>query len=212
MSVPTGSAPLFERLLLASGNRHKYTEFLQLLPREAVKELVFAPDFVVPGRLPQAVEETGTTYAMNAFLKARAWAGTFGLPALADDSGIELEALSWGPGVRSARIVEGDDVARNRWLLDQMRGRGDRRAQFVAAVALAVPEQWTLICEGSCAGRLAESGAGKNGFGYDPLFIPDGYDVPMASLPAALKNEISHRAKAVSVLLEILRGTSLSSI
>jgi XTP/dITP diphosphohydrolase len=164
-----------------------------------VKELVFAPDSI-----PLEVEETGTTYAMNAILKARAWALSSGLPSLADDSGIEVEALQWRPGVRSARIVEGDDAARNRWLLDQMRGRNDRRAHFVAAVALVVPGEWTLVCEGVCDGRAGEREAGENGFGYDPLFIPDGYDVTMAELPPVLKNRISHRARAVSVLLEIL--------
>jgi XTP/dITP diphosphohydrolase len=164
-----------------------------------VKELVFAPD-----AFPLEVEETGTTYAMNAILKAQAWANASRLPSLADDSGIEVEALQWRPGVRSARAVEGSDDVRNRWLLDQMRGRSDRLAYFVAAVALAVPDGWTLVCEGACRGRLGECGAGENGFGYDPLFIPDGYGVTMAELSSALKNRISHRARAVSVLLEIL--------
>ncbi|MDR1732122.1 MAG: RdgB/HAM1 family non-canonical purine NTP pyrophosphatase [Synergistaceae bacterium] len=191
---------LFDRLLLASGNRHKYQEFLELLPKDLVKELVFAPKVA-----PLEVDETGTTYAMNAILKAQAWAEASGLPSLADDSGIELEALAWRPGVRSARIVEGSDADRNRWLLEQMRGRSNRRAHFVAALALVVPNQWALVCEGVCSGRLAEDGAGGGGFGYDPLFIPDGYDATLAEVSPALKNKISHRAKATETLLEILR-------
>jgi XTP/dITP diphosphohydrolase len=151
------------------------------------------------------VEETGSTYAMNAFLKAQAWALASGFPSLADDSGIEVEALSWAPGVRSARIVEGSDADRNRWLLSQMEqvdGDG-RRARFVAAVALSVPE-WTVVCEGVCDGRLAKRETGAHGFGYDPLFIPDGCDVSFGELSSDVKNKISHRARAVQALVEIL--------
>jgi XTP/dITP diphosphohydrolase len=222
--------PLFlESLLLATGNRGKYEEFLELLPRHRVKELLFAPDWT-RGRsfTPPEVEETGTTYAANAFLKARTWACASGLPCLADDSGLEVEALSRGPGVRSARVVEGTDADRNRWLLSQLeqveRGKkqgkkqGDpntqnnpnnRRARFVAAVALSVPfspdrGEWTLVCEGVCNGRLGMLERGNGGFGYDPLFIPDGYDVSFGELPSAVKNKISHRAGALKNLLEIM--------
>ncbi len=196
----------FESLLLATGNRHKYEEFLELLPHTAVKKLIFAPDFA-----PMDVEETGTTYAMNAYLKASAWADASKLPSLADDSGIELEALNWRPGVRSARIVEGTDCDRNRWLMSEMKGRDDRRAHFVAAVALSIPGEWTLVCEGVCSGTLAERPAGEHGFGYDPLFIPDGYGLSFSELPPSVKNTISHRAVAVRELLRNLSERKLIS-
>ena len=170
-----------------------------MLPQGLVGELVFAPE--VSG---MAVEETGETYAENALLKARAWAVASGLPSLADDSGLEVKALDWGPGVYSARVVPGPDAARNVWLLDSLEGREDRRARFVAALALAVPGRWTLICEGDCPGRIAESLRGAGGFGYDPLFLPDGFDVSFAELPPETKNRISHRASALKSLLKIL--------
>jgi XTP/dITP diphosphohydrolase len=129
---------------------------------------------------------------------------------LADDSGLEVEALAWGPGIRSARVVEGADADRNRWLLSQMERAPDkRRARFVAAVALSVhfsPEggKWTLVCEGVCNGRLGKLERGNEGFGYDSLFIPDGYDVSFGELPSAVKNKISHRARALKTLMEII--------
>jgi XTP/dITP diphosphohydrolase len=206
----------FESLLLATGNRGKYEEFQKLLPPSVTGELLFAPDALrrkgaqsVQSPEDFKLEETGATYAMNAFLKARAWALASGLPSLGDDSGLEVEGLSWAPGIRSARVVEGSDGDRNRWLLSQMEGREDRRARFVAALALSVPfspttGEWTILCEGVCDGRLGKRETGQRGFGYDPLFIPEGYDVSFGELPSDVKNKISHRAKAVEALLEIL--------
>ena len=152
----------FENLLLATGNRGKYEECRAILPKSFVGSLLFAPEI---GGL--AVEETSGSYAMNAVLKAKAWAEASGLPSLADDSGLEVAALGGLPGVRSARIIEGTDEDRNRWLLSQMEGRGDRRARFAAALALSVPGRWTLVCEGECPGRIAERPSGTGGFGYD---------------------------------------------
>ena len=197
-------------MLLATGNRHKYVEFLELLPRSAVKSLLFAPDLRDMEKVPE-VEETGKTYVMNALLKAYAWSAASGLPSLADDSGLEVEALGWEPGVRSSRILDGNrllssDAERNHWLLKRMESRVDRSARFVAAVALSVPGEWTLACEGVCDGRLATRETGGHGFGYDPLFIPDGYEVSFGDLPSSVKNSISHRSKAVMALWDILRG------
>lgn len=189
----------FETLLLATGNRGKYEEFRAMLPGALADRLLFAPEV---GSL--VVEETGDTYAVNAMLKARAWAQASGLPSLADDSGLEVAALGGAPGVRSARIVEGTDEDRNRWLLSCMEGRQDRGARFVAALALSVPGEWTLVCEGDCPGRIAEFPTGSGGFGYDPLFLPDGGDGSFADLPLNVKNAISHRAAALRALLGIL--------
>ena len=200
-------------MVLATGNRNKYDEFLELLPRGAVKNLIFAPE--LPGdfmNMPE-VEETGSTYVMNALLKALAWSAASGLSCLADDSGLEVEALEGRPGVRSARVPTADgesflssDAERNRWLLACMDGRVDRRASFVAAVALSVPGEWALVCEGACGGRLSACEAGTHGFGYDPLFVPDGYNLSFGELPPYVKNRISHRARAVAALFDILTG------
>ena len=188
-----------ERLVLATGSQGKYREFAAMLPREVVGELIFAPEMA-----QIEVEETGTCYAENARLKARAWAEASGLPSLADDSGLEVEALGGAPGVLSARIVPGPDQARNDWLLSRLEGRLDRRARFVAALALAIPDRWTLIAEGECPGRIAMAPEGKGGFGYDPLFLPDGLNASFAAIPPEMKNAISHRAAALRNLLEIL--------
>jgi len=201
---------VFDRLLFASGNRNKYGEFLELLPRCTVKNLIFAPLLPGTANIPD-VEETGSTYVMNALLKALAWSAASGLPSIADDSGLEVEALDWRPGVHSARVSDGgrllsSDAERNRWLLACMENKVNRRACFVAAVALSVPGEWALACEGMCGGQLATSETGAHGFGYDPLFIPDGYDISFGELPSSVKNSISHRAKAVMALLNILKG------
>ena len=194
---------LFETLLLATGNRGKYEEFRAMLPLSLAERLLFAPEV---GRL--VVEETGDSYAVNAVLKARAWASASGLPSLADDSGLEVAALGGAPGVRSARIVEGSDEDRNRWLLSRMEGRRDRRARFAAALALAIPGKWVLVCEGECLGRIAEAPTGAGGFGYDPLFLPDGFEDSFSGLSADTKNAVSHRAAAVRALMGVLDGAS----
>ena len=207
MSISCG-ALIFDSLLLATGNRRKYDEFLDILPQCAVNNLIFAPLLPNGTKIPE-VEETGSTYVMNALLKALAWSAASGLPCLADDSGLEVEALGWEPGVRSARVSDGErflssDTERNQWLLARMDNKVDRRARFVAAVALSMPGEWTLACEGTCDGQLATSGAGAHGFGYDPLFVPDGYDASFGELATSVKNRISHRAKAVTALFDIL--------
>ena len=204
-------ARVFDRLLFASGNRHKYGEFLELLPRHVVKNMIFAPELPKAATNVPEVEETGSTYVMNALLKAMTWSAFSELPSLADDSGVEVEALGWEPGVRSARVLDGgrllpSDAERNKWLLARMEGKVNRRARFVAAVALSVPGEWALACEGVCDGQLATREAGPYGFGYDPLFVPDGYDVSFGELPPSVKNRISHRAAAVAALLDILAG------
>ena len=174
-----------------------------MLPLSLAERLLFAPE--VGGLV---VEETGDSYAVNAVLKARAWASASGLPSLADDSGLEVAALGGAPGVHSARIVEGSDEDRNRWLLSRMEGRRDRRARFAAALALSIPGKWVLVCEGECLGRIAEAPMGAGGFGYDPLFLPDGFEDSFAGLSADTKNAVSHRAAAVRALMGVLDGAS----
>ena len=146
--------------------------------------------------------EDGVTYAENAIAKARFYAAATGLLALADDSGLEVAALGGAPGVHSARYAgdNASDADRRELLLAELaRVDGeDRRARFVAAVAIADPNGVVLnLSEGICEGTITFEPRGASGFGYDPLFIPDGYDQTFAELPDEVKNLISHRARAL---------------
>lgn len=188
------------KMVLACGNRNKYYEMKDVLGQIGV-ELIFGGDLPEP---PQ-VEETGVTYEENALLKARAWAEFAGIPAIADDSGIEVDALDGAPGVHSARAVPGSDEDRTQWLLRQMDGRNDRRARFVACLAAVFPGvEKTVICQRSCSGQLAFAVSGSSGFGYDPIFIPDGYDKTFSELGDGIKQKISHRALALGGLAEMM--------
>ena len=185
----------FTKLIIATGNEGKYREFCDII-RDAVGEgfadgIIFAPDI---SRM--IVDETGKTYAENAMLKARAWAEYSGLPCLADDSGLEVDALDGAPGLYSARVIHGKDSDKVSWLLGRLEGVSNRRARFAAALCLCVPGEYTLITEGYCPGNIAESPRGSDGFGYDPVFVPDGYSHTFAELPGRVKNQISHRTNA----------------
>ena len=147
-------------------------------------------------------EENFSTFAENAIAKASFYASATGLCALADDSGLEVEALGGAPGVFSARYagVNASDADRRTLLLSELAKVGDsnRRARFVAVVAIATPDGKILnISEGICNGTITFAPRGTGGFGYDPLFIPDGYDQTFAELPDTIKNQISHRARAL---------------
>jgi len=191
-------------IVFASGNRHKYLEMRSLLAPMGV-ELLFGLDLSGPGDVP-VVEEDRGTYAGNAAVKALAWAMALGRSALADDSGLEVRALGWEPGVMSARVAP-DDGARIEWLLERMRGVADREARFVAALALyeAGRGRW-LLAEGFCYGRIAPAPMGRSGFGYDPLFIPRGYDETLAVLGPEVKSRLSHRSVAARALGRMLTG------
>jgi len=168
-------------------------------------ELLFGLDLSGPGDVP-VVEEDRGTYAGNAAVKALAWAMALGRSALADDSGLEVRALGWGPGVMSARVAP-DDRARVEWLLEKMKGVPEREARFVAALALYEVERgrW-LLAEGFCYGRIALAPSGRCGFGYDPLFIPRGYDETLAALGPEVKSRLSHRSVAAGALGRMLTG------
>ena len=185
---------MIKELLLATTNKGKYKEFEFITGRK----LIFAPEIA-----DLIVEETGKTYSENAMLKAKTWAEKSGLPCLADDSGLEVEALDGAPGLFSARIANGNEN-RISWLLDELKNKSNRRARFVASLALCVPEKFMLITQGYCYGTIADSPRGYNGFGYDPIFIPDGYDKSFAELGDEIKNQISHRTNAFRKINDIL--------
>src|SRR5678815_1346643 len=147
-------------------------------------------------------EENFTTFVENAIAKAQFYAAATGLCALADDSGLEVAALNGAPGVLSARYagVDASDADRRTLLLSELSKVGDldRRARFVAVVAISKPNgEIVNLSEGACSGTITFAPRGTGGFGYDPLFIPDGYDQTFAELPDTIKNRISHRARAL---------------
>jgi XTP/dITP diphosphohydrolase len=159
------------------------------------------------------VAEEGATYAENAAAKARVVAVAAGLPALADDSGVEIDALGGAPGVRSARFLgeRATDAERNARILQELDNVPDprRTARYVAAVALALPDGSVRTFEGACEGSIARSPRGTGGFGYDPIFLAAGETRTMAEVPAEVKNRISHRARALRAaephVAEVLR-------
>ena len=159
----------------------------------------------------ESPEENGETYSDNAIVKARFYAAATGLHALADDSGLEVEALAGAPGVYSARYAgeNSSDAERRALLLSELAKTGDkdRRARFVSVVYIASPDGTIInVSEGVCEGIITSAPRGTGGFGYDPLFIPDGYDQTFAELPENVKNSISHRAREFMKTNEFLKS------
>ena len=183
-------------LVLATRNKHKVEELSALLSELPLKILPFHdfPD------MPDVVED-GATLDENAVKKADAVASFTGLPSLADDTGLEVEALDGAPGVRSARFAgePPDWEANNRKLLRDLDGIAgtDRAAAFRCVVALAVPGGGVRTVEGVTRGVILETPRGEGGFGYDPLFLPDGHDLAYAEMQPDRKNAVSHRGKAI---------------
>jgi XTP/dITP diphosphohydrolase len=195
-------------LLVATQNAGKLREFRALLS-PLPTGLLFPADL----GLEVEVEEKGATYAENAALKARAYAAAgrgAALPpvvVLADDSGLEVDALDGAPGIRSARYTVGSDTDRLTALLSHLEGvPWERRtARFRCVVAVVTPQGDLHAAEGACEGVIATAPAGSGGFGYDPVFYFPDQGVTMAQLPAEVKNRISHRARAVQAALPVLR-------
>jgi len=191
-------------LLVGTNNPGKQREYQQLLVPLDLR-LVTPQDLA----LAPTVRESGATYADNACLKALAYQRASGLLTLADDSGLEVDALSGEPGLHSARYAgpAAGDADRYRLLLQKLEGVPwqERTARFRCVVVLAVPEGETHATEGVCEGLIAWGPSGDNGFGYDPVFYLPEYDRTMAQLPPELKNRISHRARALHQMLPILR-------
>jgi len=188
------------RFVLASGNAGKVVELEQLLAGSGV-ELAAQTSLGVSD-----ADETGLTFVENALIKSRHAARITGLPALADDSGICVDALDGAPGLYAARYAgtHGDSAANNAKLLRELDGvPSDKRTAYFIAVLVVLrhaDDPAPLIAEGRWYGRILEAPRGEGGFGYDPLFLPDGYDVSAAELDVALKNRLSHRGQALDVL------------
>ena len=207
------------RLLVATRSRHKLRELRDLLDLPAGVELV-SPDDV---GIPDEPEETGETFETNARLKARFYARRSGLPTLADDSGLEVDALGGGPGVRTRRYSgpKATDETNNAKLLRELAGRApaERGARYVCVLALALPHDagprgglGAVTRRGTCRGRIAVAPRGTGGFGYDPIFEP--WAEPpggqtLGEWSAAAKNAISHRSRAAARMAPVLRALGL---
>ena len=204
MTGPAGP-PGPARLILATRNRGKLAELRRILAAAGVSAAVTDLDDA-PG-MPE-VAETGRSFTDNALLKARAVAVFTGLPAVADDSGLCVDALNGMPGVLSARWSgsHGDDEANLQLLLAQLADvpAGERGARFVCVAALVLPSGGEHLAEGTVHGQLTRSPRGSNGFGYDPIFVPDGFELTTAQMSAEEKDKISHRGKALRALAPVI--------
>ena len=191
-----------QAVVFASGNRNKFEEMRVMVTPSGV-DLLFGPDVLSPERSPDVVEDA-LSYAGNSIKKALAWSGILKMPALADDSGLEVRSLGWGPGVMSARVA-GDDRSRIGWLLNGLEGISDRSARFVAVLALCDTSggRW-FLSEGFCHGTITHQPSGSSGFGYDPVFVPEGHRSTFAELGPGVKSQISHRAIAAEALSRML--------
>ncbi|MEA5039315.1 MAG: RdgB/HAM1 family non-canonical purine NTP pyrophosphatase [Clostridiaceae bacterium] len=180
--------------VIATNNAHKLGEMKTILENQnrravSLREAGIAVD----------PEETGETFEENALIKARAACAAAHMPALADDSGLEVAALSGAPGVRSARYCEGSDADRTALLLRNLTGVPDRQrqAQFVSSIACVLPDGTEFTVRGVCPGRILQTPAGIGGFGYDPVFYVEEAGETFAQMAQELKNRISHRAEAL---------------
>lgn len=189
------------KVVLASKNAHKLQELQDILSAQGVEVILESAAGV-----DVEVEETGTTFEENSLLKARAVMEASGLPAIADDSGLMVDALNGAPGVYSARYGGPglDDTGRYRLLLENMRGVLDRKCRFVSAITLCMPSGDIVTARGECPGTLAYAPQGENGFGYDPIFFVPEKKKTFAQLTAEEKNAISHRGRALRLFQEKL--------
>jgi XTP/dITP diphosphohydrolase len=187
-------------LLAATGNEHKLRELQEMFRDYYTLAPMSAAGFFGP------IDENASTFAGNAAIKAEAVCEATGIPAIADDSGLCVEALDGEPGVLSARYAggHGDDEANNDLLLSRMEGKEDRKARFVCALALKFPGKEPYIAEGSCPGVILHRRQGTGGFGYDPLFLYEPMGKTYAEMNDKEKNEISHRARAAEEMRKIM--------
>jgi XTP/dITP diphosphohydrolase len=187
------------KLLYATTNAGKLTEAQQILHDV---EILSLNDF--PQLVDMDVEETGATFIENARIKAIAYGDIAGVLTVAEDAGLVIDALDGKPGVYSARFAP-TDAERNQKVLDLLKDEKHRTARFVSALCLYNPvTKEEHVVEGTCEGAIAEERKGGGGFGYDPIFVPDGYDKTFSELEIDIKNTLSHRAMAIEKLRQII--------
>lgn len=183
------------KVILASQNKHKLAELGKILNTLGI-EVALESEY----GLHVEVEETGTTFEENSYLKAETVMKASGMPTIADDSGLMVDALGGAPGVYSARYGGiSDDKERNAYLLRNMKDipEEERTAKFVTVITCLWPDGRKIVARGECPGRILFAPAGENGFGYDPLFYVEEYGRSFAELEPDVKNSISHRARAL---------------
>ncbi|NLZ75434.1 MAG: RdgB/HAM1 family non-canonical purine NTP pyrophosphatase [Erysipelotrichia bacterium] len=186
-------------VMIASGNSNKVKEY-----KEILEPLGYVVHDLKETKHLQ-VEETGATFGENALIKAESLKDIYDMIVIADDSGLEIEALDNQPGIHSARFLEGYDYKqKNQIILELMKDKTNRKARFVCAIALIDDQRH--IFEGVMEGSIAYEAKGENGFGYDPIFMTKEYGLTNGQLTSQQKNEISHRGKATKLLLEYLKG------
>jgi XTP/dITP diphosphohydrolase len=201
---------MFDTLLIGSNNAHKVDELRAIFAGLPLRLLTLSE-----AGIDHEVDETGTTFAENARLKAETYCAMSGLPTMADDSGLEVAALNGAPGIYTARWALPDQSDPHRSyarVLEELRGKPfhDRIARFVCVLALARPGEETVLVEGVLPGIIAETPRGVGGFGYDPVFYLLEYDQHLAELPPEEKNRISHRAQAAARAREVIEGWASS--
>lgn len=189
------------RIIIASGNQHKIEEFRTLFTPLGIQVISMQEcgQFEEP-------QETGTTFAANAVIKAEALCAQLGCAVISDDSGLEIDALNKEPGVYSARYL-GHDTSyeiKNQNLIERVADQADRSCRFVCAIALARPDKPTEVFEGTVEGTVAFAPSGDKGFGYDPIFFYPPLGKTLAEASEEEKNEVSHRGKAMRLLMEYL--------
>ena len=187
------------KLIIASNNKHKVYEIKRMLGSKFSEILSLAEAGIVHETI-----EDGVTFLENAFKKAREIAEISGCAALADDSGICVDALGGAPGVWSARFSGGDDEDNNRLLIEKLKNQTNRNAHYTCAMALVYPDGKEVSSEGYMYGEIIDTPRGTRGFGYDPLFVPTGECRTVAEMTDDEKNAISHRANALALILEKL--------
>ncbi len=188
------------KILFASHNNHKLKELQSIMPSPfVVSNLNELEDF-------EEIEESGTTLEENALLKARIVYNKYNCNVVADDTGLEIDALDGAPGVYSARFAgeENDSLKNMEKVLDLLKSKSNRKAQFKTVMALIIDGK-EHIFEGVVKGQISEKMYGDNGFGYDPIFLPEGYSHTFAEMSLEMKNKISHRAIALNKLVEFLK-------
>lgn len=195
-----------DMIIAASRNEHKIREINEITSRFGLN-IISRDD---AGVSDVDIEEDGTTFEENSFKKANEIMKMTGKIAIADDSGLEVEYLHGAPGVYSARFAgeDANDQKNNEKLLSLLEGLPykEKKARFVSVITMVYPDGRKLVARGECYGHILSEPMGDNGFGYDPLFVPEGYQRTFAQLTAEEKNKISHRAKALEKLAVMLEG------
>lgn len=193
-------------IVAASKNKHKIEE-IEAITKKYGMEVIPRDKAGVPDDLE--IEENGETFEENSLKKAKGILAACGQPTIADDSGLMVDYLGGAPGVYSARFAgeDGNDEKNNEKLLFLLQDvpAAEKTAKFVSVITLAFPDGKTIVARGECPGRIIDTATGENGFGYDPLFVPNGYEKTFAQLTSEEKNSISHRAVALKELEKQLK-------